>query len=111
VAQGVIYKDKGGHSLDDGHSARQDAGIMSAAGFQCGVLELGVHGILLAHNRGDRLEGDPEVNGLAVGDAPLDAAGTVRGRAYLAVFGSERVVVLRAGKNDAAEAGADIESL
>jgi hypothetical protein len=40
VAQGVIHKHQGGHGLDDGHGARQDAGIMPASALQRGVLEL-----------------------------------------------------------------------
>jgi hypothetical protein len=66
VAQGVVHEDEGSHGLYNGHRARQDAGVMPAPGFERGVLEVDVHGILLMHDSGDGFEGDPEVDRLPV---------------------------------------------
>ena len=59
---------------------------MSAASFQFRVLEFDIHGVLFAHHGGDGLKGNAEVNCFAVGNAALNAARTVCGRANLSAF-------------------------
>src|SRR5262249_52227333 len=66
--------------------------------------------VLFAQHRGGGLERDAKIDGLAVGDAALDAPGTIRQGAHLAGFHAERIVVLQTGQQDAAEAGADVET-
>ena len=38
LTEGVIAEDEGGHRLDHGDGARQDAGVVAAAGGEFGVL-------------------------------------------------------------------------
>ncbi|MDB6067936.1 MAG: hypothetical protein JWR26_4144 [Pedosphaera sp.] len=110
VAHGVVDEDEGSHGFDDGDGSGKHAGIVASAAFEGGVMKFGIHGILFMHDRGDGLEGDAKVDGFAIGDAALDATGTVGGRADLAALHAERVVVLGAGQQNAAEAGADVKS-
>src|SRR5262249_47548527 len=56
-------------------------------------------------------EGDPEVDRLAVRDAALDAARSVRARPDATAFHVEFVVVLRATEIGPREARADLETL
>ena len=111
VAEGVVEEDEGGHGFDHGDGAGEDARVVAAAAAEGGVLEVLVHGVLLVHDGGDGFEGDAEVDGFAVGDAALDAAGAVAGGEDAAVFGADGVVVLEAGEADAIKAGADVEAL
>ena len=83
---------------------------MTAAALERGILSLVIDGILFAHDGGDGFEGDAEVEGGAIGDAALDTAGTVGGCGDLAILGTERIVMLRAGHQDAVEPGAEIKS-
>ena len=78
---------------------------VSPARFERGVVKLHVHRVLLVHDGGDGLEGDPKENRLAVGNAALNAAGTVRGRENGSAARTERIVVLAAREQDAAETG------
>ena len=82
----MVHEDQGGHGLDDGHRARQHAGIMPAPALERGVFELFVHRVLLVHDGGDGLERRAEKNRRAVRDAALDAAGTVRGREHFSIL-------------------------
>src|SRR5439155_4385618 len=90
--------------------AGQHAGVVPSARFQDRVLKIHIHGFLLDHDGGDRLECDTEVNGLPVRDAALDAAGTVRGSVNLPALRAKRIVVLRAGQQDGVEARTDVET-
>src|SRR5664280_469749 len=108
VPQSVVHKYQGCHGLYNRHRAWQHAGVMPTPTLQRGVLEIGIHRVLLVHDGGDRFEGDPEEDGLPIRDAALDASGTVGGGIDLAAFRPKRVVVLRAGEQNAAEAGANI---
>ena len=86
-------------------------GIVAPAPKQGGVLVMDVHRILLGHDRRGGLEGHAEVDGLAVGDAALDAAAPVGAGAHAIAVHVELVVVLAAGEVSAREAGADLEAL
>src|SRR5207302_6948709 len=66
---------------------------------------------LLLHDGRGRLEGDAEVDRLAVGDASLHAARAIGARPHLVAFHVELVVVLRAAQIGAREARADLEGL
>src|SRR3954470_11214777 len=63
------------------------------------------------HDCGDWFETDPEVDRLAIADAALNPARTVRDRTDFAALHPERVVVLQPGKREAVKTGADIEGL
>lgn len=110
VAESVIDENQGGHGFDHGDGARQDARVMPTPALQGRVLESDIHGVLIVHNGCHRLEGDPEMDRLAVADAALDAPGTVGHRANPAVDIAEGVVVLESGQEDAPEAAADLEA-
>src|SRR5581483_2847498 len=107
----VVDEDEGGHGLDDDDGARDDAGVVPAAGGEFGRGAVDVHGLLRLENGGGGLEGDAEENLLAVADAALDAAGAVGGGADPAFARLERVVVLRALEERAGETAADFEAL
>ena len=107
----MVGQDEGGHGLDHRDGARQHARIVAAPALERCVFQLRIDGVLLVHDGGHRLEGDAEVDGLAVGDAALHAAGIVFCRAHFAAPGPYRVVVLAAGHGDATETGADFEAL
>jgi hypothetical protein len=111
VAQGVVGQHEGGHGLDHRDGARQHARIVAAAAPERCVFQLLIDGVLLVHDGGHWLEGDTEVDGLAVGDAALHTAGVVFCHADFAAPGPHGVVVLAAGHGDATEAGADFEAL
>jgi len=110
VAQGVVDQDQRGHRLDNRNGAGQHAGVVAAPAFEGCVLEVNVNRVLRLHEGGDRFEGDTEINRLAVGNASLNAARTIGRGIDPAAFGPERVVVLRAREQNAAEAGAEIEA-
>ena len=75
-----------------------------------GVLAGAGEGVLGEADGGDGLEGDAEVDVLAVGDAALDAAGAVGGSAYLPVAQDERVIVRAAAHGGGGKAGAVFEA-
>src|SRR5687767_10474497 len=81
MAERMIHQHQRRHRFHHRHGARQYARIVTATTFQGRVLKFDIHGVLFVHDRGDGLESDAEVNGLAIGDTALDAAGTVAGRA------------------------------
>ena len=83
---------------------------MPTAALESSILVFHIHGVLLAHHCGNRLEGDPEENGLAVGNATLNSAGAVAGGENLAIFRAERVIVLTASQEDPTETRADVEA-
>lgn len=107
----MVEQDQRGHRLHHRHRTWQHARIVTAATAQRRVPVLHVHGVLLVHDRGHRLERDAEMDRRAVRDAPLDPAGTVRRRHDLAVHVAERVVVLQAREQHALEARAHLETL
>src|SRR2546430_1719618 len=78
---------------------------------QGGGLVAHVHRLLLVEDRRRRLEGDPEVDRLPVGDPALDAAAPVGPRADAVALHVELVVVLAPPEVGAREAGADLEAL
>jgi hypothetical protein len=77
VAEGMIQQDKRGHGFHHDHGAWEDTRIMATAAFQRGVAIFDVDRLLFEHDGGNRFEGDAEVDGLAVGDATLNPAGTI----------------------------------
>ena len=77
---------------------------MPAPAFEGGVSEFRVHGLLRMHDGGYRLESDAEVNCLAIRDAALDSAGTIRERANFAALCTEQIIVLTPGELNAAKA-------
>ena len=81
VTEVVVGEDQQHLGLDDGHSARQHAGIVAALGLQRATPPLAVDGALGLANRRGRLEEHTADDRLAVGDAPLDAARAVGPRA------------------------------
>ena len=111
LAEGVVDEDEGGHGFDHGDGAGEDAGVVASAAFEGGVMQADVHGVLLVHDSGDGFERDAEINQLAIGDATLDSTGTIGRGSHFAGLHSKGVIVLQTGEEDAAEAGANIESL
>ena len=72
--QEVIVEDNHGcHCFNNGNGTWQDACIVSSARLDGGLVSVDIHGLLLLQDGGDRLEGDPEVDVLPVGDTCLDA--------------------------------------
>ncbi|SUS07599.1 hypothetical protein DF3PB_470010 [uncultured Defluviicoccus sp.] len=111
VAHPVVHEHEGGHGLDDHDGARDDAGIMAAAGLELGARAGMIDRLLRLHDRRRGLEGGAENQLLAVGDAPLHAAGAVRGGAHAPAGGHESVIVFRSLQQRAGEAAADLEAL
>lgn len=120
-----IGNDQRGHALNNRHGTGHDTGIVAALGGQ-DTLARGIvagGGLVLADG-GRGLEGDPEEDGHAVGDATLDAARVVglglqagAGDARLLSSGiegrggDEGVVVDAAEHLGAVEAGANLKAL
>ena len=101
LAEEVIGEDKDGHGFDDGDGAGEDAWVVAAFAGEVGVVTGSGDGWLRSHDGGGGFEGHPEQDGLAIGDAALDAARAVAGGADLAVDHAERIIVLAAGEQRA----------
>src|SRR5712691_3070387 len=104
LPQRMVHQHQRSHGFDHRDSAWQNAGIMAATGFETSILEFNVDGILLAHDRRHWFEGDAKMDGLTIGNAPLNATGAIRGSKHLAAFGAERIVVLRAREQNSIKA-------
>jgi hypothetical protein len=72
--QKLIGDHKGGHGFHHGYSAGYNTRVVAAAGDQLNHLSIAADCVLLARNRGRRLEGDTRNDVLAIGQASLDAA-------------------------------------
>lgn len=83
----------GGHGADDGDGAGDDAGIVASAGLYHHGVPLAVDAGHLAHQCRHGLEGHAEVDGAAIGDTALDAAGMI-GYGRYALFGRQHEVVV-----------------
>src|SRR5207302_2909029 len=79
----VVGEDEGGHRLHHRDRAREHAGIVAPASHDGRVLARHAHRALLLHDGRGRLEGDAEVDRLAVGDASLHAARAIGARPHL----------------------------
>ena len=62
----MVEDDHRSHRLDDGDGAGQDARVVAAARLHQRGIAFGVHRLLRAEERGDGLEGDAEVDVLAL---------------------------------------------
>ena len=107
-----VHECDGCHRLHDGDRTRDDTRVVPAACAQDALFSVVLRGLLLLGDGRRRLEGDPEVDVLAVGDPALDAAAPVRLGAQRAVrLRHKGVVVQAAGHLRPAEARADFEAL
>ena len=108
----MVGEDEEGHGFDHGNGSGENAGVVTAASFEGGVLvRVGGDRELFVHDGGDRFEGDAEGDGFAIGDPALDAAGAVAGGADAAFLHAEGVVVFASGEKCSGEAAADFEAL
>ena len=95
MAQRVVYKDKRGHCFDHRNRSWQDARIMPATCLEGRIVKADIYCLLLVHYRCDGLERNAKVDCLAVGDAALDPARTIRCRINLSSLRAKRIVVLQ----------------
>jgi hypothetical protein len=98
LAEEVIADDESSHGFDHGHGARQDARVVTAAAFEGGIFALPVDRFLRGHDGSDRFKGDTKDDGFAIRDAPLDAPGSIGGRADTSLLHAEGVVMFAAGQ-------------
>lgn len=74
VEQSIIEQCHGSHGLHDGDRTGNDAGIVTATGFEDCLLALFVHRRLFHKEGGNRLERHPEVDVLSIGNTALNAS-------------------------------------
>ena len=106
----MVTEGEGRHGFDHGDCAGKNAGVMSSAGFELDVFEVGGDGLLGMEDGGGGFECDAEEDVLSVGDAALDAAGPVGGGPDFSVAHSEGVVVGFSREEGAFKAGTDFKS-
>jgi len=75
--ENLVNDDQSGHSLDDGDSTGDDAGIVPSASGQGSRGSVVLGGFLRLRDCGWGFEADPEVDVLSVGDTTLDASAPV----------------------------------
>ena len=111
LPESMVREHERHHRLDDGNRPRKDARVVTAPALQRGRIAFHVHGLLLLHDRGCRLESDADHNVLPVGYAALDTPGVVGARSDAPIVVVERVIVLRSGQVRSGKPGADLERL
>src|SRR4029434_9830816 len=109
LAEGVIAENQSGHGLNHGHGAREDAGIVAAAGLQLGFFAADGDGRLRTEDGCGGLEANAEEDRLPLSNAALDTAGAISLSAHAAFFHIEEIVVFGAFLLSSGESAADFE--
>eukprot|EP00955_Chlamydomonas_euryale_P042998 352473-Chlamydomonas_euryale.AAC.7 len=112
VLEQLVREHNRDHGFDHGHRAWHDTRVVAATRAQLRLDAVAVYRLLVLPDGRRRLEPNPHDNVLAVGDAALDAAGTVGRRANLTFRRHVKgVIVLRALHLAAFKARADFKAL
>ena len=102
-----IGKGEGGHGLDNGDGAGEDAGVVAAVSREEGGGAVDIDRRLFAQEGGYGLEGHAEDDVVAVADAALDAAAVVGGGGEAR---QESIVLLRTAQGSTGKAEAVLKT-
>ena len=106
----VIDEDDGGHGLDDGDGAGNDAWVVPSATFKGGGFTGAIDRFLAGKNGGGGFKGDPEGKELPIGDPTLNPSGVVGAGANGSIPAFEDIVVLIPGQEGSGKATPDFKA-